>query len=148
MPGVSDKVSLNSQSSLSKSQSRATRKVGFPFVKQDTLITNDITEDTVTNMPDESALSSSSKMHSQITGSQFNDKASSKRSSPGRSQTSNTLQNALRSYSITKVQQRMIEMKIKEFREKMTPEQIQMLYERSFSIKDVPKPKLKREASK
>jgi len=32
----------------------------------------------------------------------------------------------------------MMEMKIKEFREKLTEEQIQMLYERSFKIKEIP----------
>ncbi len=33
----------------------------------------------------------------------------------------------------------MIEMKIKEFKDKMTPEQIEMLYERSFTIKNKPR---------
>lgn len=60
----------------------------------------------------------------------------------------NPMHNALRNYSITKVQQRMMEMKIKEFREKMTAEQIEMLYERSFTIKTMPKKKVRANADK
>ena len=39
-------------------------------------------------------------------------------------------------------------MKINEFKEKMTAEQIEMLYERSFTIKTMPKKKVRLNADK
>ncbi len=53
---------------------KSVRRVAFPYITQDSMATNEITEDTFTNNAE--SVSSSSKMQSQKNESQFNDKSS------------------------------------------------------------------------
>ncbi|CDW72909.1 snf2 family n-terminal domain containing protein [Stylonychia lemnae] len=82
------------------------------------------------------SFSTSSKLYSQMTTSQMNDAS---KNSPERSVSNQNfpIRNS-RSYSNNRMSQRIIELKIKEFKDKLSKDQIHYLYERSFKVKDMP----------
>eukprot|EP00347_Sterkiella_histriomuscorum_P010478 403376130 len=97
----------------------------------------------------EETYSTSSKVLSQITNSN-NLNESFKKSPAARSTSSaatssninnNPVLRVIRTYSNNKVSQRMMELKIKEFKDKITQEQVEELQSRTFNIKDIPSQK-------